>query len=220
MKKYILALIVSCFMLIGTQTQGWPAIIEIIPDNTQITTNGETYHPTGGTVSFDVIIKATEDNEVNLANYWFDIWYDASELTVTSAENTMPTAWFPMDEVTADTSEVPYIKNIEGFVFFNYVPLRPDGVNVAHFEFETHNLQNDGNPDISVHYRLYPNGELYDMGMTIQLDDESEIVLMPESIGPDVAPVPIPAGVWLLGSGLVGLLGLKRMLAIVNNAVH
>ena len=210
MKKYIFALIVSCFMLIGTQTQGWSAIIEIIPDNTQITTNGETYHPTGGTVSFDVIIKATEDNEDKLHNYWFDIWYDASELTVTSAENTMPNGWFPMDKVTADTSEVPYIKNIEGFVFFNSVPLRPDGVNVAHFEFETHNLQNDGNPDISVYYRHNPDGSLKDMGMTILLDDGSQKVLMPESIGPDVAPVPIPAAVWLLGSGLLGLIGIRR----------
>jgi hypothetical protein len=28
--------------------------------------------------------------------------------------------------------------------------------------------------------------------------------------GADVAPVPVPAAVWLLGSGLVGLVGLRR----------
>ncbi|WP_083455724.1 VPLPA-CTERM sorting domain-containing protein [Desulfosarcina cetonica] len=79
-----------------------------------------------------------------------------------------------------------------------------DRVQVAALTF-TYDLQllvDDGLPDFEAFYR---SGQ----AMTF-VEDGLPVTYQPESIGADLAAVPVPAAVWLLGSGLLGLVGLRR----------
>jgi hypothetical protein len=55
----------------------------------------------------------------------------------------------------------------------------------------------------------YGNGAVTDYQAVLRFNKEGSVVLNPNGL-PVPAPVPVPAAAWLLGSGVLGLFGLRR----------
>ena len=186
------------------------AYIDLRPNGTSMSANGQLYNPNGNNVSIDVWIMPSGDDAI-LEAWSFDILYDTSELTYTGGENYLPPgAWFTFGDPVSDVP--PYVQFIEGLTMTEDLHRDdPDewqnGWHAATLNFSIKSLVYDNTPDVEVYYRG---------GQGLNIVDTSGVThteVKPISIGPDIAAVPIPAAVWLLGSGVVGLLGLRRRLA-------
>ena len=97
----------------------------------------------------------------------------------------------------------PSVLYIEGFTFGAGVSL-DGGVQVAtlNFTFDYTSLIDDGLADFFV---SYSQGTA--QGITI---NDNTIADQLSSVGPDLNAVPIPGAVLLFGSGLLGLVGIRR----------
>jgi hypothetical protein len=64
---------------------------------------------------------------------------------------------------------------------------------------------------------ILATGSMLDLRFTFQLDaGDEDIALDNISITGDYSPIPVPAAVWLLGSGLLGLVGMRRRKPVFN----
>jgi hypothetical protein len=75
---------------------------------------------------------------------------------------------------------------------------------IASFTFEVIGLNDDGITD----FELFD--QIDDKGFWASTDFENPVAQFSGAQGADVSPVPVPAAAWLLGSGLIGLAGLRR----------
>jgi hypothetical protein len=162
----------------------------------------------GTSLNFDIYL-VNENSEWGMYLYAYSLWIDPDELEFAGYDYRGPDAW---------TEHMPF-----------------DGArNDEDTGFETwYGSFNSNNPDYSL-YTLAPNEELlistlHTTVITPLLDGEWDVLLkyyepMGENFfdsdylpiqlvqegGPDVAPVPIPGTLLLLGSGVLGLMGMKR----------
>ncbi|NLI82305.1 MAG: VPLPA-CTERM sorting domain-containing protein [Deltaproteobacteria bacterium] len=196
-----------CFLPGGVQA----AYVDLRPDGIAMTSDGQSYDPGDNDVMLQVWVMPSGPEDVTLDGWAIDIWFDASETLDyqrTQSQNILPgPSWFTITSpgnVIKDAS--PYVQNLEGFTFdLETIPFTPSGVHIADlfFTFDRASLGADGLPDFTVYYR--PGQSL--------LENGSFEEFKPGSIGPDLAPVPIPAAVYLFGSGLIGLVGIRRRMA-------
>ena len=205
MKKYVLLIAVCTLCLFSFSTAN-AAYIDLRPDGISMSTDGALYDPIDNDVSIEVWIMSS-GVDYELEGWSFDILYDMSEsITYTGGMDNKPLGWFDMGQHLVDLP--PYVQHIEAVTFGSGIKtdgLWEDGWLAAtlNFSFDRDSIVFDGTPDFSVYYR--PG-----QGLNIDTDGVIGTELKPESIGPDIAAVPIPAAVWLLGSGLLGLVGIRR----------
>jgi len=153
-------------------------------------------------VTFDVFFNTGAAESFSIAGAGLDFLYDTTELNNFVATNLAPTA--TVSELTVGALD---------YLFFSFGPgtdlnFGPGSSNrLASLTFNVIDPAQafDGLADFSVASQIGDpvNVFLLATGDTIQLDGAA---------GADVGvnAVPIPGAIWLLGSGLVGMVGLKR----------
>ncbi len=187
-------------VLLMTAGAAGAAYIDLRVDGISAAYDGAPFDPLDGELTLEVWIMP-EDNDIWLENYAFNVSFDTSEtIDYTGGVESRPSGWFPLSDPTL-VDMGTYVKFIEGFTFSSYVKLA-GGVHVAdlYFSFDENALTEDLSADFAVYYQL-------GQGMTIDA-----VVVTPGSVSQDLvgSAVPIPAAAWLLGSGLIGLVGLRR----------
>jgi hypothetical protein len=198
MKKRILPILFALMGVALIIAPAQAAYIDLRPDGVSMVSDGQAYDPGDGDLTLEVWIMP-ETGEAVLENYSFDIMYDVSEtITYTDGTASPPSGWFSFNPIT---DAPPYVQNIEGATFGEGVSLT-GGVLVAtlDFSFDYTALNNDSAADFSLYLR--PG-----QGLTVDGIVQDATLI---GIGPDLNAVPIPGAALLLGSGLIGLVGMRR----------
>jgi hypothetical protein len=145
---------------------------------------------------FSIVVEAIMEPGESLSSLDFDIDYNSSILGYNSASGMMPgPEWGDNDFASADFG--PGIANMNGSTFEADLSWQdgPGGFVISTFTFEALAI---GMDVLDITYHDFFN-ESYEI-------DGNELHL--ESANINV--VPIPGAVWLLGTGLMGLVGLRR----------
>ena len=157
---------------------------------------------------FNVDIYLVGDGTETLFTYGFDIGFDATELTYVDAVELWPAPpYVPPTTGYMDLTLLEYFDETKTVGAFDGMTLpfgAPgkliDDIHLGTIEFIVNDPVKlfDGDDDVWVHYRA---------GMGVTIDN---VIVFPESTGPSVGAVPIPGALWLLGSGLLGMIGIRR----------
>ncbi|OEU82396.1 MAG: hypothetical protein BA865_02495 [Desulfobacterales bacterium S5133MH4] len=201
MKKLFTCLI-GVLLLLVTAGSSSAAHIEIVPNQPP----GTVLNPGD---PFSVQIQLFADGSEILTIYAFDVCFDSTELEYVGAAEAWPQAPFegtttmfldvaPLSYVAPDTvmyfDGFPYPYGSEGKALSPTTPIV-----FGTIDFTVVTPVKDGANDVEVCYGLGADG--------FRIND---VFVKLDTNGPDVAPVPIPAAAWLLGSGLLGLIGVRR----------
>ncbi|MBC2724772.1 MAG: hypothetical protein HGJ97_19325 [Desulfosporosinus sp.] len=200
MKVKLFLTLIVLFISISSTALAAP-IVEIRPVDTVLASPGDS-------LDFNIYL-VNDDSEWGMYLYAYSLWIDPDELEYVGFDYGNPPEW---------TEHMPY-----------------DGArNDEDTGFETwYGSFNSNNPDYSS-YTLAPNEELlittlHTTVINPLLDGEWDVVLkyyepmgenffdsnyqaiqLVQADGPDVAPVPIPSALLLLGSGIISLIGIRR----------
>ena len=200
MKKLLRIFILSIFLAFGAST-AMAATISINP-------TGELYALPGDEIVFTVDFEA--DPAVGFGDaYAFNIGFDVDELDLTGWTNDLPSGdwgdFGPPYEVGEGR-----IDNFNGYLNFGADRPMIGDVQLATVTFNLlPGASIDGSPDV---WFIDVPG-LTTIGYIDPGNSEPtyhQVADITDHEGADVAAVPIPAAVWLLGSGLVGLIGIRR----------
>jgi hypothetical protein len=201
MKKFSI-LLISSIVIFSLAASAGAATISVTPTGTYLMAPGES-------VSFDVLFTADSDGDT-LTGATLSMGYDAAELDFISYAT--PLGWDEMFGPMGDT----------GSVLYNYNQNYPwtggpldvganESVSIGTFTFEaTAGLVEDTLSDLWVVDDVEVGGLTYSSIISYNDSFGEYASTMLTAQGADVAPVPVPAAVWLLGSGLIGLVGLRR----------
>ncbi|MCP4310957.1 MAG: hypothetical protein GY790_06815 [Bacteroidetes bacterium] len=105
-----------------------------------------------------------------------------------------------------------------GSVIFNS-SMTPDGTWSTHFDWSTAGFSSDQGAGKADHYQVYKLTETWSpAGTGLSFDQGTFIIGYGDGLGDGdyddliiaANPVPVPAAVWLFGSGLLGLIGYSR----------
>lgn len=198
MQKLVGIFILSLFLTFGAST-AMAATISINP-------TGELYALPGEELTFTVDFEA--DPAVGFGDaYAFNIGFDVAELSLVGWTNDFPAGF---DQFFDPWLEAPgEIYNFNGYTWD--IPLTEIGsAQLATVTFEV--LEGaiiDGNPDVwFIDLPGLTTIGYIDPGDTVPT--YHQVVDITGHVGADVSAVPVPAAVWLLGSGLLGLMGIRR----------
>ncbi|MCP4115249.1 MAG: VPLPA-CTERM sorting domain-containing protein [Desulfobacteraceae bacterium] len=204
MKKYIICIIASVFCLLGN---AYAANISF--DITSDYTIGD------DTVTFDFL--CTTDTDVQVIGYTFDFKYDENELVFESHEN-LATSVFSgfatYDDLLKRRSSPGSLNWFGARHQYDQDTLEAGTTKLGSFRFSlTENTILDGTTDFKMDKVTYMN--LQKDGTKISgttalgpVSIDGSLTFMTDVGG--TSAVPVPAAVWLLGSGLLGLMGIRR----------
>jgi hypothetical protein len=193
MRNKLIVLLVVMFVLCAGHP-AWAAYLDLQ------TSVDPTTLSAGDTFSIDIyLFGETGDNVLN-GSYRFDIGFDSAELALhsvspLSATESLPTSFIDITPLSFNAA-ANTVEWFDGFSFGSYSLSSP--AYYGNIELDVLNPLADGNADFWV---VYVTGA----GITIDMT-----ITQPNSIGADIAAVPIPGAFWLLGSGLLGLIGVCR----------
>ena len=159
----------------------------------------------------------TDESHV-ISNYQLEFGYDTNEMTYVSYTNTPPGTLIPDFMGGMEETHPGYLHNFNAAQLFGTDPTVSSNIILGTLTFEIKpEAVKDGEPDIWFEtvppgFGITLDGEWFDFNDFQEPEFRSQHIAY--GVGLDVgAPVPIPAAVWLLGSGVVGLLGVRRRLA-------
>ncbi|RJQ75448.1 MAG: hypothetical protein C4519_15855 [Desulfobacteraceae bacterium] len=192
----ILALMV-CVGMMALLPQAQAAILSVAPSGS--------FDATGiTTITYDINFNVAAGESFNDVSWLFELNYDGAEIDYAGSQPVF-------GEIGSDFSQYPFITPVDdsSLLFDNFlgaVDYTPGNHLLASVTFNIIDLQFfDNNADLSVLSFDY-NG-LYGMFDNLTF----EYIQTASANGADIgAPVPIPGAIWLLGSGLVALIGFRR----------
>ena len=205
MKRCILGCVVTVAMILSVSAAH--AVVALPEASFTITPENELKTTVGETVSFD--LDLTVQSGSFAYNMWdFDFTYDSSELAFTGA--TYGQGMNEFDTVNDGAGNLRLAASLP----FGNPDLQADAgqtYDVASLSFLADNLILDGLPDISLLSQEGTSGQsLRGFSTFDPMTFEPIINQFSGAEGPDVSAVPVPGALWLLGSGLIGLAGLRR----------
>ena len=194
MKRIITVFVLSLFLAFSVSAAK-AALISINPTGDLLVTPGEQ-------ITFSVDFTGDAGGNAFGAAYRFDLGFDTAELALVSYEGwaDAPAGWGTFGGPYTDRPGEIY--DFNGYTFGNLPTIEFTTLATVTFEV-LDGLERDGLADV----------------WFIQLDGSTDICFdgvchSVESItgheGADVSAVPIPGAIWLLGSGLLGLIGIRR----------
>ncbi len=205
MKRLILIALFTV-VLVGLQTPGF-ASQWIISQNGEIDVSGQSQ------ISFDIIYENTDDAFAAIG--WdIDLWFDTDELTPTGTDDGGGNVYYDVTYYNSYTAASLYNGVLNDSVFAVAgislgAPTIAEGENtLATVTFDILNpdvLNGIVEADVYVEANDPADWEGFTLsnGSVIAIEADS-------TLNPDIGAVPVPAAAWLLGSGLIGLLGLRR----------
>lgn len=195
MKKNILFVIAVLFAMAffsGTALASWS--IEIDTDYT----SGDDQ------ATFDLNINV-EETAIELGNYEFTFGYDDTELAFNSYTHNLPAGYMEfMGSALAENGE---LGNFMGYAFMGNATIDAGEYTLGSFTFDVTNAVSDGVTDFDF---LYTDNMFAFFVDGVPYSTETEKLAVCVSNYTDVSPVPLPAGIWFLGSGIVGLACARR----------
>lgn len=195
MKRIISVFVLSLFLAFSISAAN-AALISINPTGDLLVTPGEQ-------ITFSVDFTGDDGGNAFGAAYRFDLGFDTAELALVSYEgwSDAPGVWGTFGGPYTDIAGE--INDFNGYTYDDPLPTI-EFTTLATVTFEAlSGLQADGLADVWFIQRD---------GLTdICFDDVCHRVAdITGHEGADVSAVPIPGAIWLLGSGLLGLIGIRR----------
>ncbi|BBO83651.1 hypothetical protein DSCO28_42170 [Desulfosarcina ovata subsp. sediminis] len=210
MRKHYL-MIIAALILFGFAGTAGAATISIIPTGTYSMAAGDT-------VSFDVLFSADDDGDT-LTGLLLNLGYDAEELSFVSYSYDALSAegWTEFFGTAQDVAleDGSYLANYNlsyPWSGSGYDVAANQSVSMGTFTFTaTAGLVEDGLSDLWVVESVATDAtHTYYSTISFNASYGEPALDLLTAQGADVAPVPVPAAAWLLGSGLIGLVGLRR----------
>nr|WP_319492062.1 PEP-CTERM sorting domain-containing protein [uncultured Desulfobacter sp.] len=193
-KKYLISIITTCFLSLIFSTGAMAWHVDISSDYT----SGD------DRATFNFTLHNSETIE-QLSGYMFLFEYDSEELTYLSYTNTPVPAFFP-NLFGEPVNENGTISNFNASAF-SKIDLLPGEYQLGSFTFDVSDTAvADGVSDFNFDLDNF----LFEF--VIGLDDYSDSTQFIESqidVG-SAASVPVPSALLLMGTGILGLAGLKR----------
>jgi len=207
----LMVVAISCLIFVGSAYAA--PVIKIIPENgaTQVTASP------GDELQFQVHLVSDGHHEMML--YAFSLWLDPNELQFVSFDyGPDPEGWTDHQYTSWTEPRNDEYTNYEpwwGSFDANHPQFHlaefeaGDDLTLGTLTVQVLNPVADGDWDVKLKY-YEPIAD----GFYVDLDPHNIYYTWYEqAAGTDVTPVPIPAAVWLLGSGLLGLIGIRRNVA-------
>jgi len=209
---------ISCLIFVGSAYAA--PVIKIIPENgaTQVVANP------GDELQFQVHLFNDSQDNLRMGLYGFSLWLDPNELQFVSysygpepqgftAHNFPEGSWTePRND--KDTNYEPWWGSFDSHSpVYTVAELEGGGDwNLGTLTAQVLNPVADGDWDVEIKY-WDPMGEYFFVNDWSYSPDTRYQQVVGTDVVPTGAAVPIPATVWLLSSGLVGLIGIRRKMA-------
>lgn len=160
---------------------------------------------------FDLMFRT--DTDVTLMGYTFGFTYDVTELSFTSYTNTPPTGFIPDFPAPLNSDTAGVLSDFNALGFSTTITAETGEVQLGSFSFDIlDGAVQDGLADFD--WYLEYNMLTYNIdGVTFDNSLGSDVrTYLVSGNGLDVggAAVPIPSSVFLLGTGIIAVLGISR----------
>ena len=211
MRKHYLVITVALILFGFVATAGATPTISITPTDSYSMAAGDT-------VSFDVLFTADDDGDT-LTGLLLNLGYDAAELSFVSySYDTLSAAgWMeyfgaPQDVTLEDGSYLANYTVTKTFTSSGYDVAANQSVSMGTFTFEaTADLVEDGLYDLWVEESVSPSeGTTYYSSIAFEGTNGEPALDLLTAQGADVVPTPVPGAVWLMITGLLGAVGIRR----------